>query len=346
MLSDNDLERLSAYLDGALTDSERAALEARLSADADLRRELARLRATVDLVRGLPTLAAPRDFTLTPQMVRRPPSILTSAAFSALSAAAAFVLLAAAILLTLPSLSPAPNQTANQVAFAPTQAAPVIQDGLQSDADESPEAAAREREGSTGTLGALQQAQEMPLDLARVTPQPAEQTLEPLMFAAAPESATLAEEPDAASQSQQAGEAAFALEQSPTLDPFAASEASEPSASAGGAASDSSASADAEIPPPLAAFATSAPTEKPSATPTATPSQTPTPTPSPTATHTASMTPSPVPTLVPSPTPSPVPPAGILTGLNSSNIGVLLVVVAVVLLAVALVTTILRRRAR
>ncbi|MEP7290996.1 MAG: hypothetical protein ABI835_04395, partial [Chloroflexota bacterium] len=93
MLSDNDLELLSAYLDGALNQSERAALETRLASDTDLRRELARLRATVNLIKTLPTLAAPRNFTLTPRMVRRPPTMLTSAAFSTMSAAAAVVLL-------------------------------------------------------------------------------------------------------------------------------------------------------------------------------------------------------------------------------------------------------------
>src|SRR5450432_1819332 len=92
MLNETDLELLSAYLDGALNEQERAALETRLQTDPELSRELARLRATVELIKTLPTLAAPRDFTLTPRMVRRP-GILTSAAFSALSAAAAIILL-------------------------------------------------------------------------------------------------------------------------------------------------------------------------------------------------------------------------------------------------------------
>src|SRR5664279_2874735 len=92
MLNENDLELLSAYLDGALSESERAALEARLQTDAELRRELARLRATVDLIKTLPPLTTPRPLTLTPRMVRRP-TILTSAAFSAMSAAAAVILL-------------------------------------------------------------------------------------------------------------------------------------------------------------------------------------------------------------------------------------------------------------
>ncbi len=71
MLNGNDLELLSAYLDGALTASERADLEARLQTDASLRRELERLRATKALIGSLPTLSPPRDLRLTRAMVAR-----------------------------------------------------------------------------------------------------------------------------------------------------------------------------------------------------------------------------------------------------------------------------------
>lgn len=62
---ERDYELLSAYIDDALDDSERAELEARLESDVELRRELAALRQTVALVRSMPPLKAPRDFTLT-----------------------------------------------------------------------------------------------------------------------------------------------------------------------------------------------------------------------------------------------------------------------------------------
>lgn len=90
-----DTELLSAYIDGELTDAERLALEIRLDAEPDLRRELTTLRQTVALINQLPKLKAPRDFTLTvraqPTIVRKLPLMLTST-FSALSAAAAFML--------------------------------------------------------------------------------------------------------------------------------------------------------------------------------------------------------------------------------------------------------------
>ncbi|MCU0482508.1 MAG: hypothetical protein MUE54_15030 [Anaerolineae bacterium] len=69
-LNPQDLELLSAYLDNMLNDAERSALEARLANDAVLRAELDGLRATIALINGLPTLKAPRNFTLTPAMVK------------------------------------------------------------------------------------------------------------------------------------------------------------------------------------------------------------------------------------------------------------------------------------
>lgn len=94
MLIERDYELLSAYIDGELNDSERAALETRLNSEDDLRRELATLRQTVALVNQLPKLKAPRNFTLEKSAVmpRTLPFPMT-AAFSALSAAAAVLLL-------------------------------------------------------------------------------------------------------------------------------------------------------------------------------------------------------------------------------------------------------------
>lgn len=64
--SERDLELLSAYLDGELSDHERRAIEQRLASDSDLRRALDDLRATVRLVGALPRLKAPRSFALDP----------------------------------------------------------------------------------------------------------------------------------------------------------------------------------------------------------------------------------------------------------------------------------------
>lgn len=63
-LTERDIELLSAYLDSALTPAEQAEVEARLMTERELRRELEAMRQTVDLLGALPTLKAPRDFTL------------------------------------------------------------------------------------------------------------------------------------------------------------------------------------------------------------------------------------------------------------------------------------------
>lgn len=103
-LNDSDYQLLSAYIDGMLEDEERSALEARLQEEPALRRELAALRQTVSLVKQLPPLKAPRDFTLTEAMVspessrrdQRTPIIFPL--MTALSAAASFILIAVGLI--------------------------------------------------------------------------------------------------------------------------------------------------------------------------------------------------------------------------------------------------------
>ncbi len=69
-LSPHELEQLSAYLDNQLPPAEQARLAARLADEPALRAELAELRATVAVLRALPRLKVPRNFTLTPAQVR------------------------------------------------------------------------------------------------------------------------------------------------------------------------------------------------------------------------------------------------------------------------------------
>lgn len=67
MLTDRDYDLISDYLDGALTDAQRATVESRLANDPEFAAELEAIRRTVALVKGLPELVAPRDFTLSRQ---------------------------------------------------------------------------------------------------------------------------------------------------------------------------------------------------------------------------------------------------------------------------------------
>ena len=68
-LSSRDWEYLSAYLDRQLKPKEIASLETRLSIDPVLSAALGELQRTRDALRSLPRMRAPRNFTLTPQMV-------------------------------------------------------------------------------------------------------------------------------------------------------------------------------------------------------------------------------------------------------------------------------------
>lgn len=64
ILSDDDLELLSAYLDDELSATERSMIEQRLQIEKYLAQELEQLRQTQALLRALPLLKAPRDFSL------------------------------------------------------------------------------------------------------------------------------------------------------------------------------------------------------------------------------------------------------------------------------------------
>ena len=63
---------LSAYMDGQLPPNKAAHLEKRLSRDSELRAEYEDLLRTRSLLRRLPPRRVPRNFTLTPDMVRAP----------------------------------------------------------------------------------------------------------------------------------------------------------------------------------------------------------------------------------------------------------------------------------
>jgi len=67
-ITQHEVEVLSAYLDGQLSEKERIRLERDLQRRADLRALLEDLQRTRGLLRSQPIIRAPRNFTLTPQM--------------------------------------------------------------------------------------------------------------------------------------------------------------------------------------------------------------------------------------------------------------------------------------
>ncbi|MBT3314542.1 MAG: hypothetical protein HN390_07995 [Anaerolineae bacterium] len=72
--SPRDLTKLSAYLDGELNASASRKMKSRLARDLNLAAALDDLRNTKNILRRIPHRRAPRNFTLSPQMVAaRPP---------------------------------------------------------------------------------------------------------------------------------------------------------------------------------------------------------------------------------------------------------------------------------
>ncbi len=67
---DRELELLSAYLDNQLAQTERAKLERRLAAEPKLQATLDDLRSVKTSLASLPKVKPPRNFTLTPKMLK------------------------------------------------------------------------------------------------------------------------------------------------------------------------------------------------------------------------------------------------------------------------------------
>jgi anti-sigma factor RsiW len=68
-IKSRDWEALSAYLDGQLSNREHTRLETRLRSEPELQVALEELQQTRGVLRSLPKLRVPRNFTLTPEMV-------------------------------------------------------------------------------------------------------------------------------------------------------------------------------------------------------------------------------------------------------------------------------------
>jgi hypothetical protein len=112
-LTPHDWEALSAYLDNQLVSKERSRIEARLREDPDLRQALVELRRTRQILRAVPKLRAPRNFTLTPDMAgvrrgaRSTPGFYSALRLASLLATFFFVLVTAGSFL-VKSMAPAP----------------------------------------------------------------------------------------------------------------------------------------------------------------------------------------------------------------------------------------------
>ena len=114
-----DIEQLSSYLDGQLGPSESARVESRISSDPELASAFNDIRAAQGILRKMPARKAPRNFTLTRQMVGlKPPLPRAYSVFRFSTAFATFLLI----------LTFAANVLVPRVSFGAAAPAPVAQE--------------------------------------------------------------------------------------------------------------------------------------------------------------------------------------------------------------------------
>ncbi|MBI4314537.1 MAG: hypothetical protein HY679_01280 [Chloroflexi bacterium] len=161
--SDRDREQLSAYLDGNLSASDRAAFETRLTANPALQSALDDLRNIKTRLGALPVVKAPRNFTITPAMIgqsaRRASTWLPALNFATAIAAVLFVAVVAGNVLgrsgTVSTAAPAPAAEVS-LAEAPVNAdtaAATAEPPVALQAPVVPAATESAAEPSTGTAG-------------------------------------------------------------------------------------------------------------------------------------------------------------------------------------------------
>lgn len=116
-----DIEQFSAYLDEQLSPSESARLESRISSDPELASAFNDIRSARVILRKLPARKAPRNFSLTRQMVGLKPPLPRSYSFFRFSTAFATILL----MLTFAANSIVPN-----ISFSASAPAPADQEAF------------------------------------------------------------------------------------------------------------------------------------------------------------------------------------------------------------------------
>ena len=182
-ISNRTLEAMSAYLDDELSPGARRRLETRLEQDPDLRVALEGLQRTRALLRSQPSLRAPRNFTLTPQMAgvragRRASTGAYPMLRLASALAAIFLLIAVVGELFATTLQPAQVQVV-QDARPPSAFAPGLGGGGGGGSDAPEEKVAQPEESSEMVPEGETRGGEPLMDAAAPTEAAAEMLLAP-----------------------------------------------------------------------------------------------------------------------------------------------------------------------
>jgi hypothetical protein len=188
MISEQDMDQLSAYLDHQLSASDQSALEARLLKEPELKAALRDLRLQVRAMRDLPKVKAPRNFTLTAKQaeaIRPARRSWFSNLFPALRLATALSAFAFVAVIATSLLQPPVPQTAS----LPAQSDQFLREATGSVANSAPE--------STGTVEANIGALAAPMETQVSDGTPAPPAEVEVQQYAEPESATAASAPPA-----------------------------------------------------------------------------------------------------------------------------------------------------
>lgn len=110
-----DIENLSAYIDGQLSEAESKRLQARLESDAELDSVLSDIRFARNILKTLPKRKAPKNFTLTRKMAGLKPPLPRTYPLFRLATIFATLLLVAS--LSVNALSPYVSFSAPQFAY-------------------------------------------------------------------------------------------------------------------------------------------------------------------------------------------------------------------------------------
>lgn len=180
-IPERDLEAISTYLDGQLTQGERTRLEARLQTDPGLREAYEQLHRTRAVLRSLPVMRAPRNFTLTPQMVKArksPPPAYPVLRLASVMATLLFVLVMVGDLMTprgtalAPVLEPQAEEGATLMQAPAETEAPLLESAPAAEPDEESRKTMAEDQAENQTAPPPGM-----MEMAAPTPEPTEATL-------------------------------------------------------------------------------------------------------------------------------------------------------------------------
>lgn len=187
-ISPREWEAISAYLDGQLAPRDRTRLEARLERESELRSAMEEMRRVRVMLRSQPKLRAPRNFTLTPQMVGKRPVPRAYPAFrlaAALSSVLLVLVLIGDFFTGAPPVSSGLQYPLNdrqaEIASAPQQPAP---EGIGEDAESADVEEKALRASELAGEAATEEAQPEAAAMAEPAEEPAAEP--PAMLMAAP----------------------------------------------------------------------------------------------------------------------------------------------------------------